>query len=269
MKNTLPSLEAQRLHEQIGSTIKNLKKNAFTLGSLLDQMKDGKHYKTFGYSTFEEYCEIAHNFKRSNARYLISAAKVFQNVHHGAQNTEPPQNERQARELAKAPPEEQAEIWTETQERTQKTQPAAREIKETIEMKTKEVEPIIEAKPKTERKLFLVISDILKSGKHYAMTYEEYENSGIRQALKKGLGGTSFLRTRHVMFVETTDLLKNPYNQRTDSANFRYYTTLWISKTHRPDTYGYVRDLEPKIFVSEKNEEGNSIAEWLVKTFNK
>ena len=268
MKETLPSLEAQTLHEQIGSTIKNLKKNAFTLGSLLDQMKDGKHYKTLGYSNFNEYCEIAHNFKRQNAAQLISAAKVFQNVRHGVQNeNEPPQNERQTRELKKAPPEEQAEVWIETQERTQKTQPAAREIKETIEMKTKEVEPIIEPKKETgkEVKLYIKIGEILRSGKHYAMTYEEYKNSGVAESIKKG----GPIRVKQVMFVDATDLLKNPYNQRTDSMNFRYYTTLWISKTHRPDTYGYIKDLEPKIFVSEKDEEGNSIAEWLVKTFNK
>ena len=75
-------------------------------------------------TTFQNERHGAQNVNHcsQNAAQLISAAKVFQNLYHGTKNKEPPQNERQARELAKAPPEEQAEVWIETQERTQITQ---------------------------------------------------------------------------------------------------------------------------------------------------
>ena len=58
-----------------------------------------------------------------------SVIENLKTVHHGAQN-ELPETERQTRELSKAPPEEQAEVWQTAQEETESEQPTAKEIKQ-------------------------------------------------------------------------------------------------------------------------------------------
>lgn len=133
MKITTTGLNAQQLHDHATSLVKNLKQNAADLGIVLDSIKDGKHYKTLGYSNFNEYCKGAHGFTRDYASKVITHAKTIQNVYNCIQN-EPPQTEGQTRELSKAPAEKQAEVWVETIERTGKEQPTALEIKHTVDM---------------------------------------------------------------------------------------------------------------------------------------
>ena len=58
------------------------------------------------HGTFEKYCYERFGFERRNAYRLIEAAEVAENVSHGTQTV----NERQAREVAKAPAELQSNV---------------------------------------------------------------------------------------------------------------------------------------------------------------
>lgn len=104
----------------------------------------------------------------------------------------------------------------------------------------------------------------LKSGLHFAMTYEEFNEPEFYKRYVKDHG----LKAAQYVFVEKSLLLKNPFTEHhTPGKNFSFYTKYWINKTTRPISFEHVQNLEPKIFVSNKDEAGHSIAEWLVKNF--
>ena len=108
----------------------------YEVGNALTEIRDSKLYKE-SHLTFEGYCIERWDIKRTQAHYFIKASEVIrnievQNVHHGEQN-KLPQSERQAREIAKAEPEDQAEVWLQAQEETGKEQPTAQEIKQVVQ----------------------------------------------------------------------------------------------------------------------------------------
>lgn len=82
------------------------------VGRALLAIRDGKLYRA-SHGTFAAYCEDRFGKTRDWAYKLISAANVSENVYHGIQNEIPEPNERQARELAKLPADEQATVWHE------------------------------------------------------------------------------------------------------------------------------------------------------------
>lgn len=75
----------------------------------LTTIRDTEKYKEAGYGTFEAYCDGEWGWTRQRAYQLIEAANVAaelpENVNHGLHL-----NERQARELAKAPAEKREEV---------------------------------------------------------------------------------------------------------------------------------------------------------------
>jgi len=82
----------------------------FEVGKVLTEIRDKKLYRK-DYSTFEDYCIKRWGFQRRKAYRLIEAAAVLKNVSHGTQIIFLPQNERQARELARLPIEKQQKVW--------------------------------------------------------------------------------------------------------------------------------------------------------------
>ena len=98
------------------------------VGEALRTIRDSKLYRD-DYGTFERYVEDRWQFKKRYAYNLIESAEAAKNVHHGAQKTVPA-NERQARELAKAPPEKQAEVWEELVADNPK--PTAKDVKAAV-----------------------------------------------------------------------------------------------------------------------------------------
>lgn len=108
--NALASFERKELakHEEV---IEAGVQSFVDVGRALFAIQQGKLYRE-SHKTFELYCKDRWQLPRSRAYQLIEGATVVENVHHGGQ-IEPPQNERQARELAKVEPEKQAKVWKE------------------------------------------------------------------------------------------------------------------------------------------------------------
>jgi len=104
----------------------------FEVGNALVAIRDNKQYKET-HSTFEAYCSERWGIKKSHAYNLINGSKVIKALSTIVDVL--PETEKQSSEIAKAPPEEQAEVWQQAQEETGKDQPTAKEIKEVVERK--------------------------------------------------------------------------------------------------------------------------------------
>lgn len=70
-----------------------------TVGNALKEIRDDKLYRS-SHGTFAAYVGDRFGFEKRHAYRLIDASDVARNVSHGAQIV----SERQAREVAKAPP---------------------------------------------------------------------------------------------------------------------------------------------------------------------
>jgi hypothetical protein len=92
------------------------------------------------HATFESYISERFSMSGRQAYRLISHAEVIANVTHGSEKITLP-NERQSRELAKLPPEEQAEAWEEVAETT--ATPTAKVVKAVVEKRQEaKAEPV-------------------------------------------------------------------------------------------------------------------------------
>lgn len=115
------------------------------VGNALKTIRDSKLYRE-QYKTFDRYVQERWQFKKTYAYDLIASAEATENVRHGGQKL--PTTERQARELAKAPPEKQAAIWEEVVEST--PTPTAKDVKAAVEkhkqVEVDEPEDVVEAK---------------------------------------------------------------------------------------------------------------------------
>ena len=100
------------------------------VGNALTIIRDNKQYKET-HSTFEDYCVDRWGFGRSYAYDLIKSSKAVKSLSDTSDTL--PDTERQAAAVAKAPPEEQADVWQQAQEETGKDQPTAKEIKDVVE----------------------------------------------------------------------------------------------------------------------------------------
>jgi hypothetical protein len=125
-------------------------------GKALAVVRDEKLYRA-SYKTFDEYCKGRWGLERSYADRLIKSAEVVNRI---VDKTTPmgvktetatlqdsrvlpvPTNERQTRELAKAPKDEQAEVWQEVVATT--AVPTAAVVKAVVEKRKK-----AKAKPDT------------------------------------------------------------------------------------------------------------------------
>ncbi|MBR9682368.1 MAG: hypothetical protein GOV02_01715 [Candidatus Aenigmarchaeota archaeon] len=104
----------------------------YDVGNALISIRDNKQYKE-EYDTFECYCIERWGIKKAYAYRLMTASETTDNLSTIVDVL--PENEGQAQQLSKVPPEEQAEVWTQTQDETGKEQPTAAEIKEVVERK--------------------------------------------------------------------------------------------------------------------------------------
>lgn len=98
--------------EELESIIASGLRTFVDVGQALTRIRDGELYKAT-HRTFETYCSERWGFKRSYAYDLMKSAAVAENVRHGGQELPQPSTERQARELAKLPTEEQPKAWAE------------------------------------------------------------------------------------------------------------------------------------------------------------
>jgi hypothetical protein len=114
--------------------IESHKKSFLEVGAALVAIKDGRLYRAT-HKTFEEYLDGRWSFKKSRAYQLMSASEDRQSLSTVVDVLELPTNERQVRELAKAPKEKQAKVAKEVAEkaRQEKRKPTAKDYKEAVE----------------------------------------------------------------------------------------------------------------------------------------
>lgn len=118
-------------------------------GIALMAIREKKLYKD-GYKTFEEYCDKRWKLKKSHAHRLMDAAQVMDNLSPNGGSFAPsapmPSNERQTRELAKAPPEKQPEVWKKAVETAPDGRVTAAHVREVVEEEIPdEPEPVKDA----------------------------------------------------------------------------------------------------------------------------
>lgn len=86
-------------------------KSFVATGSALTFVRDNRLYRA-DYATFEAYCRERWNLTPQHANRLALAAGVVTSM-EPIGSIQPPSNEGQARELAKVPEPERAEVWRE------------------------------------------------------------------------------------------------------------------------------------------------------------
>jgi hypothetical protein len=126
MSTELAATETRALKEHEAVIERGL--NTFTeVGNALLAIRDERLYRS-DHSTFEDYCQQRWGFSERRARQLIASAEVVGTIVPTGLPT--PANEGQARELARVPESERAEVWAQTLERTD-GKPTAAAIRET------------------------------------------------------------------------------------------------------------------------------------------
>lgn len=106
-------------------------KTFYEVGTALADIRDRRLYRA-DYGTFEEYAEQRWQMSRRRAYQMIEAAGVVHNFSHS--EIDAPTTESQARELARVPKADRAEVWAETVERTD-GKPTAAAVRETYEQR--------------------------------------------------------------------------------------------------------------------------------------
>ncbi len=116
IEHPLTEVEKDRLKE-LEQTIKDNFLGFVAVGNALTEIRDNRLYRDENGRTFEGYCTEFWDICSRRAYQLIDAAHAVENVNNCTQNNTQlsgiiiPQNEAQARELAKLPPEEQPIVW--------------------------------------------------------------------------------------------------------------------------------------------------------------
>lgn len=112
MGTELSKDESKRL-ASLEHIVEQGKQGFVAVGHALLEIRESRLYREQS-DTFESYCQIKWGFTRHNANRLIQAAEIVSEFgDHGHQNEPAPTNERQARALAAAPPEDRKSVWKE------------------------------------------------------------------------------------------------------------------------------------------------------------
>jgi hypothetical protein len=128
---------------------KQIESNISMVGRALFEIRESRLYRET-HGTFEEYCKERFAMNRDYINKQIRAAEVVSNLDtNGIQNK--PNSERQARPLAKLPPEDQPAAWEKAKElaKEEGKPVAARHVEKAVEevMPKKEPEPEADKEP--------------------------------------------------------------------------------------------------------------------------
>lgn len=108
--DTALTSKERREREECESEIRETK-DAFTrCGIALARMRNKRLYRDT-HNTFEDYCRDVWGFSKTYANNLITASDVVTTIVVTNPELPPPSNEAQARELARVPEAERAEVW--------------------------------------------------------------------------------------------------------------------------------------------------------------
>lgn len=98
------------LEQDIQAALKINTEIVLTIGTALDQIRDGKLYKA-EHRTFEAYVEEKFSMTRARAYHLMSAARVIKELQTHFKETELPKNESVVRPLMKFKEQQLIDIW--------------------------------------------------------------------------------------------------------------------------------------------------------------
>lgn len=167
-------------------------KTFIEVGQSLAVIRENRLYRA-GYETFETYCQGRWGFNRHRASQLITAVDVVTNVTNAGLPA--PANEGQARELARVPEQERAEVWRETVERTN-GKPTATAVREVSEEQRKRAEEQRDAREHLRRIVDLAWSPNWPEGhvEHWARQLGPYDDE-LRDLTKRALEAIAVLDT--------------------------------------------------------------------------
>lgn len=114
------------------------------VGNALAEIRDSRIYRS-SHATFEDYCRERWGWSRFYSHRLIESAQVVDVLPMGNK----PTSERQARPLAKLPPEKQPEAWEKAQEvaKEEGKPVTARHVEEAVKSVTQDQAPDEEEDP--------------------------------------------------------------------------------------------------------------------------
>lgn len=120
-------------HEELCKLFDSELKRFMSHDETLRRIRDLEIYKET-HKTFESFVQSRFGIEKSHAYRLISAAEVKQNLSPIGDKIELPKTESQYREVAKAPPEKQAEVVIKVAEKAaeENRQPTAKDYKEAV-----------------------------------------------------------------------------------------------------------------------------------------
>ncbi|MEM6613943.1 MAG: hypothetical protein AAF652_17135, partial [Cyanobacteria bacterium P01_C01_bin.72] len=139
----LPLTEAEiRERDELEKTVQQA---FYVAGSALKTLRDKRLYRET-HSTFEKYVRDRFDFTRTAAYYLIKASIVVDNLKCQPLVDILPTSERQCREIAKLPVEQQSDVWSQAVKRASGI-PSARIIKQVVqEIRGEEPDKMFEQK---------------------------------------------------------------------------------------------------------------------------
>jgi len=134
MSNELTVTQARKLVDKI-------KLKAGELAEAIRKLRDSEGWAVLGYKSWAECCEAEFGYTKQHANRLIKAEQIKLEVEPMG-STQP--NERQARELARLPKDQQADCWQDVLDAAEQTgeKPTARAVQEKVDLWLADDEPI-------------------------------------------------------------------------------------------------------------------------------
>ena len=176
-------LSASEIEER--NRLENTVQQAFyQAGQALKQLRDRKLYRET-HATFEAYVRDRFDYSKRAAYYLISASEVIENL-----KSEPlvhllPSKERQCREIARLPIEQQPNAWLTSLERAKGKIPPARIVKEVVN----EIKKEPKMKPKQK---FLAQEIVRTTGMETEyLIYSDRETYQLLEAYRQKIGAAT------------------------------------------------------------------------------
>ena len=134
------AMESRKRHDELCRAISRDLPTFLSVGSNLIELRDLGVYKE-SHKTFEIFVREQFSLERQQAYRLMEAASVARNLSPIGDKIETPKLESQLREVAKAPPEKQAEVVKKAVAKAaeENREPVAKDFKEAVKQVTAEL----------------------------------------------------------------------------------------------------------------------------------
>jgi hypothetical protein len=171
-------IEKKKRHDALCVDVVRDLPKFLSVGNDLIELKQLEVYKET-HKTFEAFVRDQFNLERAQAYRLMEAASVTKNLSPIGDKIDTPKLESQLREVAKAPPEQQAEVVKKAVEKAaeENRKPTANDFKQAVKQVTGEI--VYENDDPKEKPVKLPISEQVKHERKKARSYAEYLQRSI------------------------------------------------------------------------------------------